>query len=207
MPIVYILTNETMPDLVKIGHTDRDLEKRIKELDTTGVPLPFECFYAVKVETLDAAVAIEKKIHQGLDECRIRDRREFFETSAESATALLKVAEVMGGVDVTPKDVVVDDPQDKQDLERAHKRGNRFQFSMLGIEPGEWLQFKKDNTIQCEVVNDTQVRFRDEVTSLSTSANTIIEEMGYDWGGKVRGPAFWCWQGRTLLELRSERDV
>ena len=35
MPIVYILTNESMPDTIKIGITD-NLERRIKELDNTS---------------------------------------------------------------------------------------------------------------------------------------------------------------------------
>ena len=28
---IYVLTNESMPDLVKIGHTNKDIEQRIKE--------------------------------------------------------------------------------------------------------------------------------------------------------------------------------
>ena len=57
MAIVYILTNESMPDTIKVGITG-NLDRRIKELDTTGTPLPFECYYAVEVEN---AAAIEKK--------------------------------------------------------------------------------------------------------------------------------------------------
>ena len=46
-----------MPDTIKIGITD-NLERRMKELDNTSTPLPFECYYAVEVQ--DAKV-IEKK--------------------------------------------------------------------------------------------------------------------------------------------------
>lgn len=38
-----------MPDLVKIGHTNKDIEKRIKEQGNTSTPLPFQCFYAAEV--------------------------------------------------------------------------------------------------------------------------------------------------------------
>lgn len=39
--IVYLLTNPVMPGLVKIGMTaQEDIDKRMKELYTTGVPVP-----------------------------------------------------------------------------------------------------------------------------------------------------------------------
>ena len=42
--IVYLLTNPVMPGLVKIGMTTQEgIDKRMKELYTTGVPIPFEC--------------------------------------------------------------------------------------------------------------------------------------------------------------------
>ncbi|MCW8946525.1 MAG: GIY-YIG nuclease family protein, partial [Sedimenticola sp.] len=46
--IVYVLINESMPGYVKVGRTD-DLEQRMRSLDNTSLPLPFECFYAAKV--------------------------------------------------------------------------------------------------------------------------------------------------------------
>jgi len=200
MPIVYILTNEAMPNLIKIGHTaDNNLEARIKQLDTTSVPLPFECHYAVRV---DDAFAIEKLLHEGLDKCRIRDRREFFEADPGEAMALLKIATIMGGVEVTPSGPVLQEESDARALEKAHKKRQIFNFEILGIEPGTKLQFKKDETIECEVVNDRQISFRGEIMSLSAGANIIVEEMGYDWGGSVQGPAFWCWRGETLHEHR-----
>lgn len=42
--IVYVLANKAMPDLIKIGKTQRkDLQARMSELYSTGVPFPFEC--------------------------------------------------------------------------------------------------------------------------------------------------------------------
>ena len=39
---VYVLTNPAMPNMVKIGKTTRDVELRLADLYSTGVPLPFD---------------------------------------------------------------------------------------------------------------------------------------------------------------------
>lgn len=199
--IVYILTNQSMPDTIKIGITD-NLERRMRELDNTSTPLPFECYYAVEVQ--DAKV-IEKKIHEGLDDNRIRQSREFFNTSPEQAKAILEIAEVMGGKNVTPTEDVVETPQDKQALENARKKRSKFNFNMINIVPGTILEFSKDKSITCEVVDDTKVKFRGQTTSLSASANTILREMGYDWE-QAHGPRFWIYQGKSLRDLRYENE-
>ena len=197
MPIVYILTNECMPDTIKIGVTDV-LEQRVKQLDNSSVALPFQCYYAVEV---DNASVLEKKLHEGLDDCRIRQNREFFNTTPEQAKSLLGIVEVMGGKNVTPTIDIVESPQDHEALKRARKNRERFNFQILGIDVGTSLEFRKDVTITCEVVDDTQVRFRDEVMSLSKSADIVLREMGYEWTS-VRGTIWWCLNGETLHELR-----
>jgi len=201
MPIVYILTNESMPDTIKIGITD-NLDRRIRELDNTSTPLPFECYYAVEVEN---AKAIERKIHEGLDDKRVRQNREFFNATPEQAKAILEIAEVMGGKNVTPKEDIVETPQDKQALDNAKKKRSKFNFGMVNIQPGTVLEFSKDNTITCEVIDDNKVKFRDEITSLSASANTVLHEMGYDWE-QAHGPRFWMYKGKSLSDLRNERE-
>ena len=53
--------------------------------------------------------------------------------------------------------------------------------------------------------DETQVKFRDKVTSLSNSADIILKEMGYEWLS-VQGPRWWVYDGKTLSELRNERE-
>ena len=197
MPTVYILTNESMPDIIKIGITD-NLFRRLKELDNTSTPLPFECFYALEVED---AQSIEKLLHEAFDDKRVRQNREFFNCLPEQAKSALKIAEKMGGRDVTPKEVVVETEQDRQALDSAKKKKGRVDyFGVLGINDGEILTFSKDQTITCEVKENGQVLFRDELTSLSGSALIIVSEMGYNWQ-QVRGAGYWCYKGTTLLDL------
>ena len=201
MPIVYILTNQSMPETIKIGITD-NLERRIKELDNTSSPLPFECFYAVEVQD---ASKIEKKIHEGLDDKRIRQNREFFNVSPQQAKSILEIAEVMGGKNVTPQNDIVETPQDKEALDKSRKVRKRFNFAMINIPPKTILHFAKDSTITCEVYDDTQIKFRDKITSLSDAAFIVLTEMGYDWTA-VQGPRWWLHNGKSLSDLRDERD-
>ena len=107
----------------------------------------------------------------------------------------------MGGKDVTPREVVVETEQDRQALDNAKKRKGRVDyFGILGINKGEILTFSKDSSITCEVGDNGQVLFRDEMTTLSGSALTIVSEMGYNWQ-QVRGAGYWCYKGTTLLDL------
>ena len=96
-----------MPGIIKIGWTDNAVEQRMKELDKTGTPLPFTCFYAKRV---DDPRFVESKLHEAFDEFRIRENREFFRMSADQAKAALEIA---SGEDVTPQGDVVETESDK----------------------------------------------------------------------------------------------
>ena len=196
MKTVYILTNEAMPGIIKIGWTDNAVEQRMKELDKTGTPLPFTCFYAKRV---DDPRFVESKLHEAFDEFRIRENREFFRMSADQAKAALEIA---SGEDVTPQGDVVETESDKVALDRERKR-TRFNFAQIGIEPGEILEFKKDPSITAKVVENDQIEFRGNITSLSPAALIIGHEMGYKWT-KIAGPQFWTYKGKTLYELNNQ---
>ena len=81
--IVYILINEAMPGLIKIGRTNSDLATRIKGLYTTGVPLPFELFYACEVADADF---VESNLHDAFGDHRVSKGREFFRLVPERAS-------------------------------------------------------------------------------------------------------------------------
>ena len=82
--IVYILTNEAMPGLIKIGRTNGDLAGRIRALYQSGVPLPFELYYACEVQ--DSAF-VEGQLHEAFGDHRISKNREFFRLAPERARA------------------------------------------------------------------------------------------------------------------------
>ena len=54
--IVYVLSNPAIPGIVKVGMTDRpDVQRRMSDLHTTGVPIPFDCLIAREIEDREAA--------------------------------------------------------------------------------------------------------------------------------------------------------
>ena len=199
MEIVYILTNPAFPDYIKIGRTT-NLKQRLLSLDSTSLPLPFECYYAAKV---DDSKKVEKLLHQSFDKYRVRSNREFFELLPENAKSALQLA---NGKEVTPDHDIVETSEDQRALNNARSKRERFRFSLLNIPPGTILTFAKDSEIICEVIDDRLVKFRDEEMSLTASALIIIHEMGYDWS-KISGPAFWQYNGVSLYDMRLKADV
>ena len=78
---VYVLANESMPGVYKIGMTQTSPEKRAKEISSaTGVPSPF---IVVSSFRSDSPFEHEKKIHQLLSRHRISQGREFFKTTLD----------------------------------------------------------------------------------------------------------------------------
>lgn len=75
MGIVYLVVNEWMDGLAKIGTPERDVVARMRDLSRgTAVPGPFECFYAVQLEN---AVSLERALHSAFADVRLPGR-EFF---------------------------------------------------------------------------------------------------------------------------------
>lgn len=89
MGCVYILKNEAMPGLIKIGYTTRTAEERANELyeGITGVPMPFEVVHKYPCEEPEK---LEREIHRKLSSHRINGSREFFKYSADDALQLIQ---------------------------------------------------------------------------------------------------------------------
>lgn len=86
---VYILSNPSMPGLVKIGMTTRSVEGRANELYQTGVPTPFIVEHWVL--SPDCA-QLERDVHGLMPDLRVGDGREFFRCDPSRARDLLDEA-------------------------------------------------------------------------------------------------------------------
>lgn len=188
--IVYVLTNEAMPGYVKIGITN-NLEQRIRSLDNTSTPLPFECFYACRVQD---ARETERLAHDAFLDTRVRSSREFFEISPDRVVSALKLAAIE---DVTPKQDYVESEEDQSALNQARSRRSMFNFKMASIPVGSFISYIHDENIVAKVISNKKIEFQGEETSLSKAAQKLL---GYSY--QVQGTIYWSFEGETLDERR-----
>ena len=196
--IIYVLTNEAMDGLVKIGRTSTSVEQRIKELDNTSIPLPFQCFYAGEVAD---SVYVETHLHRAFADKRVRNNREFFRVDPNQVRSAIMLANPK---DVTPRNDVVVDASDVQALQKAsavQDRRSRLKFSELNIPVGATLVFVKDESITCTVVANGEVNFQGQVISPSGAAKLAVHSLGYKWSA-VSGSDFWKYEDETLTARR-----
>ena len=195
--IVYVLTNPAMPGIVKIGKTTRGMGARLNELYSTGVPLPFECAYAARV---DDESKVELAFHRAFGPYRINPRREFFDIEPEQAIALL---ELMALEDMTPalreeaNQVDVEAKAGADKLKRSRRPS--LNYLEMGIPEGATLLYQ-DGETTCTVLDGRHVQFKGQSCSLSA----ITAELMGQPGRPIRGPSYWTYNGRNLAELYEE---
>ena len=202
MGFIYILTNPSFPDYVKIGYAD-DVEQRLKQLNATEcTPYAFHVYATYEVGDR----LLDKEIHKVFDilspACRAREVnqgkervREFFAISAEDAFAVLEsMAKIHGSIDKLQKLSMSDNEQmdvvEAKEIARKREAKN-FQFSMCNINVGEEIVFvgctknaKDNDTYGTHVViaNDKQVEYDDKLWSLSALAKELGGNYAYGAG-------------------------
>lgn len=185
-----------MPGYVKIGMTNNSLEERMRQLDRTNIPLPFECYYACEVEN---ARKEEQWLHSVFSDRRVRDGREFFQVDPERVVAAVRRIQKQ---DITPKTLLNVTEDEEEEIEEAKNIGSRFNFARFEIPVGAVLTFSRDHSIKARVLEDNQIEVNGKTTSLSTSAQELL---GYH--RSVAGPRYWLYEDETLNERRKRMEV
>jgi len=191
---VYLLTNEAMPGLVKIGYTNGTVEKRMNQLFTTGVPQRFDCFFAVKVED---AESVEEKIHHALDFFRQPDR-EFFKIAPERVRSLMQLPD---------HEVYVPNGATESSEEQLEDRPNlpRLNLKAAGLEVGNGLVFSRDKNISVIVKSSDKVQFENEDISLAQATKSIFALRGEKWSAGAASD-YWLFGETLLSELITRVD-
>ena len=215
--VIYILTNPSFPEYVKIGYAD-DLERRLSELNRTEcTPFAFRVYatYAVQTRLTDM------KIHEMIDRLNPTLRsidnvngkrrvREFYAMSAEDAYLLFEaMAEIHGTTDLLVK-ITPDKKQEEEEetaieiKESSKERLAPFSFDLVHIEPGEevefWYTSKKNSGIMCKVVDSKQIEVDGVLYSLSSFGKKMLHR-------EVAGPIHYKYHGEWLNDIRRKLGV
>ena len=194
--VIYILTNPSFPDYVKIGYAD-DVDRRLKELNRSEcIPFAFRLYAYYEV----SARLSDLKIHEMIDKLNPNLRsieefdgktrkREFYAMSAEEAYSILETIATINNLKdnlhlVVPTKEQEDDEKIANEikelaLNRHHLRDIEFYSSLTNKiyytrtnDKGTLSVFEKDTNI--EVPNNSK-----------PSKKQIIRQALIDLGGDV----------------------
>lgn len=80
---VYALSNENMPELLKIGYTKKHPEERAKQISrSTGVAGQYRVEFALRCHD---GFGLEQEVHKELEYCRVDSRKEHFMITLQEA--------------------------------------------------------------------------------------------------------------------------
>lgn len=213
--VIYILTNPSFPDYVKIGYAT-DIEKRLKQLNRSEcIPFAFRVYATYDVST----PLQDKELHGLIDrlnpELRAIDTfdgktrtKEFYAMTKEDAYALLEsIAKLSGTMDklqrLTPEGhEVVDEEVAAEIQEEAKERKAPFSFARCGIPAGTEIALSGHPEVVATVKDDRQIEYQGEVYSLSSLAQKILQTRY-----PLQGPVHWIYQGKKLSDIRREREA
>ena len=198
--VIYILTNPSFPEYVKIGYAD-DLTRRLAQLNRSEtIPFAFRAY-----ATYDVSHRLtDKELHGLIDNLNPDLRsvetfngktrtKEFFAMTPEDAFGILEaIAKISGTVDrlhkVSPTGEQIEEEEQAEEI-RATTRKGPFRFFEVGIPAGSTIEFVEDSTIRATVVDDRKIELDGQITSLSRSAQDL---KGFDH--PVQGTLWWTYK-------------
>ncbi len=213
--VIYILTNPSFPEYVKIGYTE-DMEKRLIRLNKSEcTPFAFRVYATYEVESRLS----DKRVHEIIDklspELRSVDTyggkkrvREFYAMSAEDAYEILKaIAEINGRVDKLKKMKL--SKEEKEDEKTADEieteiqdKAENFSFIKCQIPIGAILEYINNPNITCTVVSDRKVQYNNKEMYLTGLAKILLgKRIG------ICGPRYFTYKGERLDEIRHKLKV
>lgn len=84
---IYVLSNPSLANTLKVGKTNRDVSLRAAELSkSTSMPTPFSIDAYFTSKSTDAD---ERRVHEALSKYRINSNREFFQLSLKEAVEII----------------------------------------------------------------------------------------------------------------------
>ena len=212
--VIYILTNPSFPDYVKIGYAN-NIERRLNELNRSEcIPFAFRVYATYEVDSRLS----DKKIHTIIDKLNPNLRsienfngqkrvREFYAMSPEDAyDILMAIAEIPGCEDrlrlIPPSEDDVEAEETAEDIKEEKKeRLAPFAFSLCNIPIGATIEYcnraDEKSGLTCTVIDDHSVEYDGKKWSLSALATELSQSK---WS--VAGPRYFKYNGEWLNDIR-----
>ena len=213
--VIYILTNPSFPEYVKIGYAD-DIQKRLKQLNRSEcVPFAFRVYATYEVTDRLSDIQIHNIIDslnpnlRSIETFEGKKRvREFYAMSKEDAYKLLEGIAKINGLTKnlklhTPTQSEVSDTETANEVkEESIERRSPFSFYACGIKKGEQIVYKNDPTIVCTVAGDRTINHNGTITSVSALAQKLLE-----FNHPVQGTLHFTYNGEVLADLRARLEA
>ena len=159
---VYILTNPSFQDIVKIGKTTGCPSIRAVDLSSTGVPTPFVLEWSVLVTNCHE---VERKTHVNLADRRVNPNREFFRISVQDAAMeICKHAEI------------VEKPKDWENLRRLAEQQKAAELDRQKEEREmDLMRRMKRERARLDEINREQQEIQRKAQELQEQKNREIQ--------------------------------
>lgn len=213
--VIYILTNPSFPEYVKIGYAD-DINKRLRQLNRSEcMPFAFRIYatYEVNSRLSDLKIhSIIDKLNPNLRSIENNDGkkrvREFYAMTPEDAYSILEaIAEIHGCGDkltlVAPNENEAKAEATAQEIDtEVSERASNFSFSKCQIPVGATIAYANDESITATVIDDRNVEYNGETMSLTALAK-LLSGIKYS----IAGPKFFKYNGEMLNDIRHRLNV
>lgn len=213
--VIYILTNPSFPEYVKIGYAD-DVEKRLSQLNRSEcIPFAFRIYGVYEVDSRLS----DKKVHAIIDKLNPNLRsieefegkprvREFYAMNAEDAYSILEaIAEINGRVDKLKKYKLTATEEKEEEIANEvetenQEKAENFSFEKCEIPVGSTLQYINNPSIICTVVDERKVEYNGKQMYLTGVAKILLnKKVG------ICGPRYFTYKGERLDEIRHRLNI
>ena len=214
--VIYILTNPSFPEYVKIGYAD-DIDSRLNQLNRSEcIPFAFRVYATYEVSNRLVDLKLHNLINQLNPTLRSIEtfngkqrKREFYAMSPEEAYALLEAIAEIHGYSNRLKLWDMDDAQLKEEATaqeiESQKRSPNFTFDECFIPNGAVLVNTDNPEVTCKVVDRRRVEYCGEIMSTTTLARLVSGKSYYRNGPRFLYEHF-TYKGARLDDIKGRTE-
>ena len=217
--VIYILTNPSFPDYIKIGYAD-NIDSRLQQLNNSEcTPFAFRVYATYEVDSRLSDIKLHSIIDKlnpslrSIDHFNGKKRvREFYAMSAEEAFSLLEaIAEINNRIDCLKRwDLSIENIQDESTADEIRRegraRGENFLFTSTKIPIGAVLYCVDNPSITCTVADSRRVEYNGERMYITPFIRLVSGKSYITHGPRYLFEHF-TYNGKSLIEYANPDEI